>query len=122
MERTLEHVQDGWRFAWSPGCSFINVRPAAAATNTVPYDMLKLPEWVNVARFDAEGFRAVCRVWLERSQLSVDLNKLATYLEAWGQLMTTQKARWSAEWAAETVRRAMNDPSVLDKLPAKATA
>lgn len=46
---------------------------------------------------------------------TIDGAKLVRYLDEWGATMTTAKARWAAGWAAETVRKAMADPSMLDR-------
>lgn len=57
--------------------------------------------------------------WLEGEDAGIEPDRLIAYLEAWGEQMTTMKARTTASWAANTVARAVKDPGLLDQLPAR---
>jgi hypothetical protein len=64
--KTMEHVEAGFRFRWAGG-TFIPVQHVDSVLASVPYDMMQIPEWVNVSQLDDEGFQTLCRLWLHRS-------------------------------------------------------
>lgn len=55
--------------------------------------------------------------WQEGADAGIEPDKLVAYLEAWGQQMTTLKARTAVSWAANAVSRAVEQPELLDHLP-----
>lgn len=60
-------MEQGWRFTWAPGSSFIAVRSAEALSDSVPYDMAAVPEWINVSRIDRDAFETLCLRWLRNT-------------------------------------------------------
>ena len=55
--------------------------------------------------------------WQEGADAGLEPDKVIAYLEAWAGQMSTQKARWAAEWAANAISRAVQQPELLDHLP-----